>query len=83
MLRPLACCKPGLSSENGLEAGSAVRGEPFSAMESDSGRGDGSGKGSGLFVPLLGDRTGMLETLDRKLLNEGMLIFAREVWFLA
>ena len=52
-------------------------------MESDSGRGDGSGKGSGLFVPLLGDRTGMLETLDRKLLNEGMLMFAREVCFLA
>ena len=61
-----------------------MRGEPFSAIESDSGREEEEiGKGRGFALPELGDSTGMLETRDRKLLNDGMLIFAREGCFLA
>ena len=58
---PLGCCGSGLSTENGLELGSANRGEPFSVRDWDAGL-DGNWNGRGFRLAVLGDDTGMLET---------------------
>lgn len=78
--RPVECCMPGLSIEYGRDPGSASRGEPFSAAENDTTRGEPGCPGAGLrFTELDGEDIGIFEAWLRKAEKEGTLICARDV----
>jgi hypothetical protein len=73
---PLGCRGRGLSSDNGLFTGSAMRGEAFSAAENEVGRGEGSGEPRCLLAVV-----GIPDVWERKEEKEGTVICARDCFF--
>lgn len=81
LVNPVGCLMAGLSIEYGRDGGSASRGEPFSAAEKETTRGeDCDWPGAGFrLVAVEGEEIGMPDTWLRKAEKEGTAMLARDV----